>query len=157
MAVIILAVVPGWFAIQKGHPVIPDSPEIINKGLRIIIRDVDKAKARGEVLFIDQRQLITFGYVKDVPLIPDYEKKYMMDQAMGSNKQYFDEFNKDLSEHKFVLIVSNIQKTNYQEQKDDSSEENNAYVKWVSVPVLEYYKPYFTSKHLGFQLLIPRN
>jgi hypothetical protein len=99
---------------------------------------------------------LTFGYVKDVPLVPDYEKKFMMDQAMGNNKPYFDEFYKDLSEHRFVLIVSDIQKTNYQQQNEASSDENNAFVKWVSIPVLSYYKPYFTSKQLGFQLLVPR-
>jgi hypothetical protein len=156
IVLIILAVIPGWLAIESGHPVQSDSPDIIKKGLSTIIQEVNKAKGQGEVLFIDQRQLLTFGYVKDVPLVPDYEKKFMMDQAMGNNKPYFDEFYRDLSDHRFVLIVSDIQKTNYQQQNEASSDENNAFVKWVSVPILSYYKPYFTSKQLGFQLLIPR-
>jgi hypothetical protein len=67
---------------------------------------VQQAKLKGDVLFMDQRQLLTFGYVKDVPLVADYEKKLVMDQAMSGNQAYFDEFYKDLANHRFSMIVS---------------------------------------------------
>ena len=117
---------------------------------------MDKVKRQGNVLFIDQRQLLTFGYITDVPLVPDYEKKYMMDQAMGGNQQYFDLFYQDLKNKRFQLIVSDVQKTQFQEQNEGFSEENNAFVRWVSIPLLKYYKPVITIRKLGIQLLVPR-
>ena len=50
---------------------------------------VSQANRQGLVLFIDQRQLLTFNYVDQIPLVPDYEKKYMMDQAMAGNAAVF--------------------------------------------------------------------
>ena len=44
-----------------------------------------KPNFSGEVLFMDQRQLLTFGYITDVPLVPDYEKKVMMNEALSGN------------------------------------------------------------------------
>lgn len=35
-------------------------------------------------------------------------------------------------------------------------EENNAWVKWVSRPVLCYYEPKVTLKEVGVQLLVPK-
>jgi len=35
---------------------------------------------------MDQRQLLTFGYVPKIPLVDDYEKKYMMDTAMTGDR-----------------------------------------------------------------------
>jgi hypothetical protein len=43
--------------------------------------------------------------------------------------------------------------------KDDSyqfGEENNAWVKWVSNPILCYYEPKMTLKEVGVQLLVPK-
>jgi hypothetical protein len=54
-----------------------------------------KRKAQGRVLFMDQRQLLTFGYVEDVPLVPEYEKKVLMNAAMGADANYFAPFYAD--------------------------------------------------------------
>jgi len=44
----------------------------------VFIREmVAHAGESGEVLFMDQRQLLTFGFVMDVPLVAEYEKKYL--------------------------------------------------------------------------------
>lgn len=151
---ILVAVIPGWMAYRvDGHVEVP-AEQKANNTLQAIRSAVSEAK--GEVLFLDQRQLITFGFIQDVKLIPDYEKKYMMDQAMGSNAAYFEQFTRDLKESRFALIVSDIQKTNKQDQSRAFSEENNAYVEWVSIPLLKYYQPIFTSKECGVMLLVPR-
>ncbi len=152
----IVAILPGWAAYKgsgySGH----FDPNVETKSLKTIRVAVEEKKAQGEVLFIDQRQLLTFGYVKDVPLISEYEKKYMMDQAMGNNGQYFDHFYQDLKNKRFKLIVSDVLRTKYQPKEESFSEENNSYVKWVSRPVLDYYKPIVTIKDLGIQLLVPK-
>jgi hypothetical protein len=114
------------------------------------------AAKQGEVLFIDQRQLLTFGFIKNVPLVPDYEKKYMMDQAMANNDTYFEKFNKDLAAHRFKLIVSEELFPNYQGKNYTFGDENDAWVKYISIPVLCYYQPSATYKGIT-QLLVPRD
>ncbi len=153
---VFVMVFPGWIAYRSGSPVKRLKPDVENRSLSTIKQEVENAKSNGEVLFIDQRQLLTFGYIKNVPLVPDYEKKYMMDQAMGNNEQYFNEFYKDLIEKRFSIIISDVLKTQYQQQDEAFSEENNAYVKWVSRQVLKYYEPIVTIKPLGIELLIPK-
>jgi hypothetical protein len=156
VALVITMIIPGWMTYRSGGFAEPFNQELESRSLITIREEVEKAKGLGEVLFIDQRQLLTFGYIKDVPLIPEYEKKYMMDQAMGNNAQYFEQFYTDLKNKRFKLIISDIQKTNKQKQEEAFSEENNAYVKWVSKELLNYYVPIATIKKLGIQLLVPK-
>ncbi|MBA4420922.1 MAG: hypothetical protein C0391_07220 [Anaerolinea sp.] len=149
-------VVPGWIAYRSGSPLESKPANRTVNALATIEQAVNEAKTRGEVLFLDQRQLLTFSYIKDVTLVSDYEKKYMMDQAMGNNAAYFDQFAEDLEQGRFALIVSDIQKTTLQDQSRAFSEENNAYVNWVSRPLLEYYEPIFIQKDFGIMLLVPK-
>jgi hypothetical protein len=117
---------------------------------------VDKYSSRGEVLFMDQRQLLTFGYVKPIPLIYQYEKKYMMDQAMAANAGYFALYYQDLAKARFSLIVTELLRVNFKGQTGVFSEENDAWVTWVSAPTLCFYEPIMTDKVVGVQLLVPK-
>jgi hypothetical protein len=110
----------------------------------------------GEVLFIDQRQLITFGYIK-VKLLPEYEKKLLMEMALNNNAMYFKDFYSDLRTHRFALIVSEILRTPIKDSTYQFGEENNAWVKWVSIPTLCYYEEKGILKDVGVQLLVPKN
>lgn len=119
--------------------------------------EVTRRSNDAEILFMDQRQLLTFGFVEQVSLVDEYEKKYVMNQAMGDNEAYFDDFYRDLAQNRFSLIVN--EPLNMEYQKDDGrnfAEENNAWVYWVSQPMLCYYKPLETFKSDGVELLIPR-
>src|SRR6185436_8933224 len=49
----------------------------VSKTLSAIRTEVKNAAKNGDVLFMDQRQLLTFGYLPPVPFVPEYEKKYM--------------------------------------------------------------------------------
>lgn len=118
--------------------------------------EVDAAKVNGEVLFMDQRQLLTFGYIRDVPLVPDYDKKVLMDQALSSNQAYFLPFYRDLASHRFVLIVSDPLRVPIKDSDYQFGEENNAWVKWVAIPILCYYEPMETLAEVHVQLLAPR-
>lgn len=118
---------------------------------------VDKYSQSGDILFMDQRQLLTFGYLEPIPFIPEYEKKYMMDQAMASNKAYFRDYYQDLAVKRFSLIITEPLKVTFKEQTGGFSEENDLWVVWVSAPTLCYYEPLLTDKSVGVQLLIPKN
>lgn len=134
---------------------LPDD-STVNEALVSIQTTVNEKKETGAILFIDQRQLFTFGQIEDVPLYGEYEKKLMMNEAMSSNAEYFDPFYHDLQEHKFVLIVNEPINITYQEDDTNFGEENDAYVKWVSEPLLCYYEPLETYTEVGVELLIPR-
>ena len=46
----------------------------------------------GEIIFVAERHLLTFGYIQHVPLIHDYEKIVLMEMALGNDQQYLDQF-----------------------------------------------------------------
>jgi hypothetical protein len=130
--------------------------EVIEKSLALIQAEADSAKMSGEVLFIDQRQLLTFGSIRNVPLVSQYEKKVLIEQALASNTLYFQAFYRDLSEKRFSLVV--IQPLTTFEKYGDNpfGEENNAWVKWVANPLLCFYEVKQTLSDVNVQLLIPR-
>ena len=117
---------------------------------------VRTAQAKGDVLFMDQRQLLTFGYLQDVSLIPEYEKKQMMDEALSGNRAYFDPFYKDLAAHRFSLVISDPLRTPIRGSDYGFGEENDAWVKWVTKPVLCYYEEQDTLTDVHVELLAPR-
>ncbi len=123
-----------------------------------VVRDeVTKYTGAGEVLFMDHRQLLTFQHIPPVPFIPEYEKKYMMDQAMANNASYFETYYQDLAEKRFALIVTEPLKTKRREELGGPfSEENDAWVLWVSNPTLCFYEPLYVSTDVNIELLVPR-
>jgi len=156
--VILLLIVflPTWTAFNTGIPLLLPSQNIVAEALETTQTKVDAARSQGDVLFIDQRQLLTFGFIQDVPLISDYEKKFLMEQAMGDNLNFFQGFYEDLANKRFSLIVSNPLSRKKQDRSDSFAEENNSWVKWVARPILCFYKPIYTSTEVRIQLLVPR-
>jgi hypothetical protein len=124
--------------------------------LQTIRREVDARKSQGEILFLDQRQLLTFGYVKNVPFVPEYEKKVLMNEAMSESADYFAPFYADLAAHRFSLIISEPLRAPVKDSNYEFGEENNAWVKWVVEPVLCYYEEIETFKSAQIQLLVPK-
>lgn len=120
--------------------------------------EVEKYASRGDVLFMDQRQLLTFGFMPPIRFVPEYEKKYMMDQAMANNKEYFHSYYEDLAHKRFSLIVSEPLRADVKlETEGPFTEENNAWVQWVSNPTLCFYEPIYLSKRTNIQLLVPKS
>ncbi len=125
--------------------------------LAVIRTEVENASEKGEVLFMDQRQLLTFGQIPAIPFVPEYEKKYMMDQAMANNTEYFQSYYRDLASKRFRLIVTEILRSKLKiGMGGPFSEENDAFVTWVSNPTLCFYEPIYTSKETNVMLLVPR-
>jgi hypothetical protein len=180
MAVVFMAVmIPGYPALMTLRPIsfanaIPRLITLTDSGpqgkslgslpadekVQADLLEIQKAVAseqiKGEVLFMDQRQLLTFGFVKGVALVPDYDKKLLIDQAMSSNEAYFQQFYKDLAAHRFSLIISDRLRTPIRDNEYGFSEENNDWVKWVARPVLCYYEEKDTLTDVGVELLVPQ-
>ncbi len=139
-----------------GGPLKLPKQDLIELTLREIKKESIEKGKMGKVLFLDQRQLITFGEVKDIELVPDYEKKYMMDQAMAGNQDYFSHFYKDLRGKRFALIVSEPLNISEKTNVDDFSEENNAWVEHVTIPMYDYYQSIYLDKKNNIQLFVPK-
>ncbi len=155
--VVLAILIPSLSILSLASPLNLPAGEDVQNALQKMQRKIDSKLAEGEILFMDQRQLLTFGYIEGVELVPEYEKKYVMDQAMAGNADYFKQFYQDLAERRFSLIVSEPLFTRLQDRSNAFSEENNAWVKWVSRPLLCYYKPSEDLKKVKIQLLVPRN
>ena len=130
------------------------SPQVAQQELADIKSRISQASQHGLVLMVDQRQLLTFNDLSRIPFAPDYEKKYMMDQAMGNNAAYFRNYYQDLADKKFSLIV--IEVLRLRRTTGAFSDENNDWVDWVSKPTLCFYQPLVTYDNINVQLLIPR-
>ena len=128
----------------------------VDEILQTIRHEVDARKSQGDILFMDQRQLLTFGYIQNVLFVPEYEKKILMNEAMGDNATYFAPFYADLEARRFSLIISEPLRAPVKDSDYQFGEENNAWVKWVVEPVLCYYDEIETFKSAQIQLLIPK-
>lgn len=133
------------------------SQQVIDNTLQDIQREIDKSLDDGEILFVDQRQLLTFGFVKNIPLVPDYDKKVLIERALASDEGYFRLFYKDLAKKRFSLIISQPLNTPKKGSNNEFGEENNAWVKWVADPLLCYYEVRQTFQDANVQLLVPRS
>lgn len=155
--IILMMAIIAYQPVKKAASLNLPPSNVVKEALDHIREEVDRASETGEVLFMDQRQLLTFGFIEGVPLVPDYEKKYLMDQAMSSDAGYFESFYEDISNQRFALIISEPLKINYQGSDHHFGDENDTWVDWVSKPVLCYYEPIATIKRVKVQLLVPRS
>jgi hypothetical protein len=146
-----------WMTFTAGSPLDLPSQSDITRALEKIEESVEEHQANGDILFMDQRQLLTFGYIQGVTLIPEYEKKYVMDQAMAATDPFFREFYQKLADKKYALIVSEPLFRGFDESDDVFADENRAWVRYVSRPILCYYAPMATYNSVRVQLLVPRN
>ena len=109
----------------------------------------------GEVLFISNRHLITFGDFGNVPLIPEYERVFLMEMAMANNRDYLRQFQEDIRSHRFAIIVTEPLSKSQKEGDEPFGAENNAWAKRISSYILCYYKPEKTFRPTQLQLLVP--
>lgn len=161
LALILMIVLPAGESIKNIGPLDIRSGEKVYNVVTRIREEVKKADLVGEVLFIDQRQLLTFGMVKNISLVPEYEKKVLMDEAMAGDQTYFERFHADLARKRFALIICEPLKVTFTVDKESDygfGQENDMWVKWVAEPILRYYEPIETyTKGRRVQLLVPKN
>jgi hypothetical protein len=131
--------------------------DIVYESLQHLRNAVREGRSQGEVLFMDQRQLLTFGFLPGVALVADYEKKRLMDEALSGNATFFQPFYRDLAAHRFSLIISSPLRTPIRDTDYGFGEENNAWVHWVAKPVLCYYVEKDTLSEVKVELLVPRS
>ncbi len=144
-------------AFQVGWRIAVPSDELAKTTLEQVQSRVGQAAQQGEVLFIDHRQLFTFGYLDGIPLTLDYELKELSNRAMSSDEEYFAVFEDDLSRGRFSLIISEAESLVYQGKTREFGEENDAWVRYISTPILKYYDPVFTSREMRISIFEPKD
>ena len=99
---------PVLFAISfVGRTVAPLDQQAVQANLNRLQQYVDEAVADGgEVLFISQRHLITFGLIKNVPLVHEHEKVLLQEMVMAKNDVYLDKLGAELADQRYALIVT---------------------------------------------------
>ncbi len=155
-ALVVLAlVVPTLDAVRTGS--LPELPtaQVTDDSLAVLQQQIRTAADHGPVLFIDQRQLFTFGQIDQVPMVMEYELKDMMNQALSSNEAYFQQFRADLQRRRFALIVSDPLPGELQGRAHQFGEENDAWYTYVATPLREYYRPLQMLDEVGIWLLVP--
>jgi hypothetical protein len=132
-------VMPLLFLIPLLSPYPRYKQEAIQSGYRQLVQTVNDLGKKGPVLFINERQMVTFGDV-NVPLVPDYEVVTLMEMAMSGNQPYLDKFYSDLAHHRFAAIVATKQNKGIREE-GALAEENNIWNSRISPYILCYYGP----------------
>lgn len=134
-------------------------PNKVQKALKELQTMVAEATANGgEVLFISERQLLTFGLV-DAPLVDPgmpFEKVFMMEMAMANQPKYLGQFETDLRAHRYALIVTVPVQDSVQTEADNFGEENNAWVARINTPLACYYQRKEKFKEVRVEVLEPR-
>lgn len=152
-----IALCPMVFLLGVGAPLETHDPRQTAEALGVIQAQVSEAARSGkDVLFISERQLLTFGDISGVRMFPDYETVFLMEMAMSQNRPYLDAFHADLRHQRFGLIVVRNLETALQGREHGFGEENDAWVTEVSRPILCWYEPTQTVSTVSLQLLKPR-
>jgi hypothetical protein len=157
--VLIAVIIPAFTPVKNVNPANLPPKKETQEALSSIQNYISCANQYGEVLFMDQRQLLTFGLVENVPLIVEYEKKFVMDMAMERNINYFLPFYEDLQNQRFTLIISDRQPEvwNIKGEGQSFAAENNVWIEAVTAPLVEYYESVHDFKSAGVELFMPKN
>jgi hypothetical protein len=105
-------------------------------------------------LFVYQRHLITFGYI-DTPLVTEYELEELTEMAISGKAEYFNQFYADLAERKYSLIILDNSQPIFKSNHSSFSEEDNAWVKYILIPVGKYYHPVLLLPQSGTEVYAP--
>jgi hypothetical protein len=140
---LVLAVIlmPAWSYLQFNIAFKTYDPHETGAVLQSLQRYVDDVNAQGgQILFITQRQLISMHMLKDVTLVPDYEREDLMEMAMANNTTYLSRFRADMERQQFALIVVDPLSFNIMSRNRDFADENNVWVRRVMKQILCNYR-----------------
>jgi len=141
ITVLVLFTMPVFWQLRSLNPVISrDKSEeqgYVNtlQGIFDHYQEIDSRP----ILFITQRQLITFNAITDVEMVHDYELVDLFEMVMAENDQYLDGFRTDIKNHRFSLIVTDPQPPEYVYERMFNEESNKWYLE-ISQYLFEEYQ-----------------
>ena len=150
----LMLIVPISFSLSRIEPPFTYNKANAAEDLHVLREVVQSYSKMGEVLFIYDRQLLTFGMIPNVRIVPEDEVVSLMEMAISGNKPYLNKFYTDLASHRFAAIVATRQ--NLGVGTGDFIEESNAWNNLVAQPLLCQYKPVLALTFSNIQVFIPR-
>jgi len=155
---IILVLVPVCWSVFNWEPFPKLDKSAAYQDLQRLAQTVQRSSASSqEILFISERHLLTFQNIKGVSLVPEYEMLTLMEMAISNNQGYLNRFNQDLSDQRFGLIIMDKQYVAFKDNSTAFPEENNAWVKFITIPVLEHYQPITWLRSTDTEIYAPRH
>jgi hypothetical protein len=147
--------------IYTRHGLTPGLPIPPNKDSRRVLAELqsmadETVASGGRVLFITQRHLLTYDLIRGVPLVPEYDNIALMEAAMTGFEPTLRQFVADISAHKYALIIAPEPPGRMQTSDDLFAEENNAWLREVSIPLLRYYEVSVEYADLDFVVMVPK-
>jgi hypothetical protein len=136
-----LIVMPAWsylqFNIGSVHYDAARTQDVLTK----LQGYIDQTNARGgQILFITQRHLISMHMLKNITLVPEYEREDLMELAMSNNVPYLRKFREDMEDQRFALIVVDPLTYITLSRNRSFAEENNVWVTRIMKSILCNYK-----------------
>lgn len=150
----LMLVVPVAFSLSRVVPYFQYDNVQATQDLSTLRQTVQSYSKSGEVLFIYERHLLTFGMIPNVPIVQDYEVIPLMEMAISDNQAYLNRFYHDLQSHRFVAIVAT--KQNLDSHSGDFAEESALWNKLVAYHLLCEYQPVLTLQSSNIQVFVPR-
>jgi len=126
--------------------------EVIRKMNRVI----ETYSPNRKILFISQRQLVTFNYLKNIEMVPDFEQELLMEMVMSHDKERLDKFYEQLINHTYEIIITYPLNTKLVGYESSFSEENNLWVNGVSRRIYNRYQTIALFPDYGIEMLIPK-
>jgi len=152
----LVVIVPSLASINSGGPLQLPSNDVTQSAIQRIRNTIEQEAKDGEVLFLDQRQLLTFGYVQDVPLVMEYELKELTNRAMIGDEVLFMDFYRDLAETRFSLIVTAHMPIEWSGRGHPFGEEDDAQLRFIYLPIQKKYRPLAHLEEVGIWLMVPK-
>ena len=141
LLILSLIVMPAWSYLQFNIGSVNYDPTRTQDVLAKLQGYVDQVNGQGgQVLFITQRHLIAMHMLKNVTLIPEYEREDLMEIAMSDNKPYLRKFREDMEDQRFALIVVDPLNYNTLSKNRSFAEENNVWVTRIMKSILCNYR-----------------
>ena len=154
MTAVILA--PAFWTAVLGGPAQPRDTAGAWRAVTALREALAPEVERGKrVLFLSERHLLTFGLVGDVPLVPEYEKVFLMEMAMSRNEEYLSAFYADLERHAFDVIVTGPLSVAPRGSGHRFGDEDDIWAQAVAAPILRWYRPAQVLEPVGLWLIVP--
>ncbi len=150
---------PFFWALSAWTPRKNFSGESLQHDLEAIQSTVDSMNSnnpQSKILFISQRQLLTFGSITGTSLVPEHELLELMEMAISDQEEYLEQFYAELAAHDYDLIIISKQYLNFKGGDEAFPEENNAWVKNIAIPLMKYYTPITWLRYTDTEIYVPR-
>ncbi|MBK9924815.1 MAG: hypothetical protein IPP66_05925 [Anaerolineales bacterium] len=157
LVVVLLFIVPVWSQLGSNAGIKTYDVVRTQSVLSALQTHVDDVNAKGgETLFITQRQLISMHMLKDVTLVPEYEREDLMEIAMANNTKYLALFQTDMEKQRFALIVVDPLNYSIYSRRREFSDENNVWARHIMKSILCNYRLDSSYPEDGIALYVPQ-